>query len=77
MLGNLHFAHQVGGRKRQANAEELIDMLGIRHLLKRYPDTLSGGERQRVALGLPIAHGFRTHWNRGGMFVSLWSLPHL
>lgn len=77
MLDNLHFANQVGGRKRQANAEELIDMLGISHLLKRYPDTLSGGESQRVALGLPIAHGFRSHWSRGRMFVSVWSLPHL
>jgi len=30
--------------------EGLIDLLHIRHLLKRYPSTLSGGEKQRVAL---------------------------
>ncbi len=45
MLDNLHFANQVGGRKRQANAEELIDMLGISHLLKRYPDAKANALR--------------------------------
>lgn len=51
---NLHFANQIAGRPCQANANELIDVLGIGHLLKRYPDTLSGGESQRVALGRAI-----------------------
>lgn len=31
--------------------ETIIELLGIRHLLKRYPFTLSGGEKQRVAIG--------------------------
>lgn len=31
--------------------ETIIELLGIRHLLKRYPYTLSGGEKQRVAIG--------------------------
>lgn len=31
--------------------EEVATMLGIDHLLDRYPDKLSGGEIQRVALG--------------------------
>jgi multiple sugar transport system ATP-binding protein len=30
---------------------EVADLLGIRHLLKRAPAALSGGQRQRVALG--------------------------
>lgn len=35
--------------------EELSELLGITHLLKRYPRGLSGGERQRVALGRALA----------------------
>ena len=31
--------------------QEIIELLGIEHLLKRYPLTLSGGEKQRVAIG--------------------------
>ena len=31
--------------------EEVVDLLGIGHLLRRRPRLLSGGERQRVALG--------------------------
>ncbi|MFD2249494.1 molybdate transport system ATP-binding protein [Pseudochelatococcus lubricantis] len=31
--------------------DETVELLGIGHLLKRYPATLSGGERQRVAIG--------------------------
>ncbi|OOF58513.1 molybdenum ABC transporter ATP-binding protein ModC [Rodentibacter myodis] len=35
----------------QADFDYIVDLLGIRHLLKRYPITLSGGEKQRVAIG--------------------------
>jgi molybdate transport system ATP-binding protein len=31
--------------------EETVDLLGIGHLLDRWPATLSGGEAQRVAIG--------------------------
>jgi len=31
--------------------DEIVDLLGIEHLLKRRSPTLSGGERQRVAIG--------------------------
>ena len=30
---------------------ELVELLGVGHLLDRRPDALSGGERQRIALG--------------------------
>jgi len=30
--------------------EDIVNLLNIKHLLKRYPSTLSGGEKQRVAL---------------------------
>lgn len=31
--------------------DEIVEMLGIAHLLARAPENLSGGERQRVAIG--------------------------
>ncbi len=34
--------------------EEIMDLLGILHLSRRYPDTLSGGEQQRVAIARAI-----------------------
>ncbi|MCR0981489.1 molybdenum ABC transporter ATP-binding protein [Roseomonas populi] len=34
-----------------AGFEEVVDLLGVAHLLSRRPAALSGGERQRVALG--------------------------
>ena len=52
VLGNLQF-----GLKRQTQAkitsiefQDLINLLGIEHLLTRQPDRLSGGEKQRVAI---------------------------
>ena len=38
-------------REGAATAEEIIDLLGIGHLLDRRPASLSGGEKQRVAIG--------------------------
>lgn len=35
----------------QSEFDNLIRLLGIEHLLQRYPNTLSGGEKQRVAIG--------------------------
>lgn len=43
----------VSKEKRLANphaAEEMMQMLGIRHLIDRHPQQISGGEKQRVAL---------------------------
>ncbi|QIW16093.1 molybdenum ABC transporter ATP-binding protein [Pasteurellaceae bacterium RH1A] len=34
-----------------AKFDQVVELLGIGHLLKRYPVTLSGGEKQRVAIG--------------------------
>ncbi len=41
------------GMKQKDSAEfaRIVQLLGIEHLLKRYPITLSGGEKQRVAIG--------------------------
>jgi len=35
----------------QRRVNEIAELLGIPHLLHRYPYTLSGGEKQRVAIG--------------------------
>jgi molybdate transport system ATP-binding protein len=39
---------------RYGSLEEIVELLGIGHLLGRQPDTLSGGEKQRVAIGRAI-----------------------
>jgi len=54
----LAFAMQLrkwGKAKQQTRIDELAELLGIGHLLKRRPRGLSGGERQRVALGRALA----------------------
>lgn len=51
---NLFFAEKAGGRRSGVSAGELIEALGIGHLLSRMPQTLSGGESQRVSLGRAI-----------------------
>ena len=39
------------GMTASVRVQDVIDLLGIGHLLDRRPHTLSGGERQRVAIG--------------------------
>lgn len=39
------------GAGKAAALVKIVGLLGLEHLLNRYPSTLSGGERQRVALG--------------------------
>ncbi|MEG9498317.1 molybdenum ABC transporter ATP-binding protein ModC [Mannheimia indoligenes] len=41
------------GYKRSDSADflQIVELLGISHLLDRYPENLSGGEKQRVAIG--------------------------
>jgi molybdate transport system ATP-binding protein len=51
VLGNLNYGRR---RSRAAPAivlDQVVDLLGIGHLLDRAPKHLSGGESQRVALG--------------------------
>ena len=49
VMANLRYGAPRGAAG--AQFERVVDLLGIRHLLKRRPMTLSGGEKQRVAIG--------------------------
>jgi sulfate transport system ATP-binding protein len=39
----------------RARVQELLDLMGIGDLARRYPDQISGGQRQRVALARALA----------------------
>ena len=48
VAGNLRYGYRAG---HQITLDEVIELLGIGHLLRRRPHHLSGGEKQRVAIG--------------------------
>lgn len=53
VLENVEFGlkmHRVPRRQRRQTALQIIEQLGIDHLIHRRPSTLSGGEQQRCAL---------------------------
>ncbi|HEY6522224.1 MAG TPA: ABC transporter ATP-binding protein [Solirubrobacteraceae bacterium] len=52
--GNVAFGLQ---RNDRARVGELLDLVGLRELEKRYPHQLSGGQQQRVALARALAIG--------------------
>lgn len=49
---NLLYGHRLTPTsERFVDFADIVDLLGISHLLEQRPPTLSGGERQRVAIG--------------------------
>ena len=52
---NLNFRARLAGRHDPAWHTELVERLGLKPLLKRYPEQLSGGQQQRVAIGRALA----------------------
>jgi molybdate/tungstate transport system ATP-binding protein len=54
VAGNMAFGlryQQTSATENDSRLQEAARLLGIEHLLHRYPATLSGGEKQRVAIG--------------------------
>lgn len=48
---NLAFGlRRIPPAQRQVRQEDVVELLGIGKLLRRFPDTLSGGEKSRVAI---------------------------
>lgn len=52
VLGNLRYGQRPAPRDQTwADLDQVVELLGIGHLLARRPARLSGGEKQRVAIG--------------------------
>ncbi len=54
---NMGFSLKLAGKSKAEIAEKVrpaAEILGLAHLLERYPRQLSGGQRQRVAMGRAI-----------------------
>lgn len=57
---NLLFGHRLApAAERWLAPAQAIELLGIGHLLARWPATLSGGEARRVAIGRALLSGAR------------------
>ena len=52
---NLACQARIAGRHDPVWQDELVQRLGLRTLLDRYPEQLSGGQQQRVAIGRALA----------------------
>src|SRR3954449_3400559 len=52
---NLVFQARIAGRHDPDWHRELVERLGLKNFLKRYPEQLSGGQQQRVAIGRALA----------------------
>jgi len=59
VLGNIIEApvHVLRSAKKKAETEagELLESVGMKHAIRRYPESLSGGEQQRVAIARALA----------------------
>lgn len=51
VAANLSYGEKLARGKGWISQAEVVDLLGIGHLLDRWPATLSGGEVRRVAIG--------------------------
>ena len=54
VLNNINFHSQLIKNYDQNFRDELINLLGLNKLLKKYPEEISGGQQQRVAIARSI-----------------------
>lgn len=53
---NIEFGlHKLPAAQRKARSQQLLELVGLKDLAKRYPHELSGGQQQRVALARSLA----------------------
>ena len=52
---NIGFQASLAGRRDKTFESELVEELGLRDQLKKYPESLSGGQQQRVAIARALA----------------------
>ena len=55
--GNIGFGlrqKKIAKSEIKAKVNEIAELLGVSHLLSRYPGTLSGGEKQRIAIARAV-----------------------
>lgn len=55
VMGNLRYGLKRLSDDQHKSLDQVIELLGIEHLLDRKPDRLSGGERQRVGIARALA----------------------
>lgn len=55
VMGNLRYGMRRVSGGRRAKLDQVIELLGIGHLLERKPDRLSGGERSRIGIARALA----------------------
>jgi putative ABC transport system ATP-binding protein len=54
VLNNIKFHSQLIKKFDQKFQDDLIDLLGLKKLLKKFPEEISGGQQQRVAIARAI-----------------------
>jgi len=54
LFPHLTVEKNIGFGLRHKKITEIADLLGVLHLLNRYPGTLSGGEQQRIAIARAV-----------------------
>ncbi len=56
VLENVMLVMELAGKRDEARARRVLELLGVGHYVDRYPIELSGGEQQRVAIARALAN---------------------